>query len=418
MGFTPGLTADEKETMGNATVESIRVIPGKARISRHHARRLTLRLAMLVLAGYSLLGATCGSSRSARLVATVASPVYVTSAPGDPRVFILERAGRIRVIDANGTLLTTPFLDIHSRVTTVGEGGLLGLAFSPQYATDGECYVCYANLAGTSVLSRFLVDPGDPNLANPISEFVLLTAQPSEIYHKGGTIAFSPSDGYLYLGLGDGGNSEMARDPASLLGKILRLDVVSGGPTSAYSIPPTNPFVGPGGVRDEVWASGLRNPFRFSFDRDNGDLWIADVGSNLREEIDYEAAGDPGGRDYGWPSQEASLCNLPSSSFPCDDPANPARFTFPIYEYTHAEGCAISGGVVYRGPSVFLKGKYLFSDFCSQRIWSLVGGQRADLTPSLFPDPTKISGVTAIGEDAVGNAYVVTMLKSSVYLIK
>ena len=312
----------------------------------------------------------------------LAAPVFVTAPAGASRIFIVERAGRIQILQ-NGILFATPFLDIRTRVGTTGEAGLLGLAFPSNFSSSGHFYVFYVDVSGASVLSRFVRSSTDPNRADATSEKKLLSLTPPNIAHKGGTIAFSPLDGYLYLGLGDADEPENARDPNSLFGKLLRLDV-SGGVTSDYAIPSSNPFVGPDGVRDEIWAFGLRNPFRFSFDRATGDLWIGDVGAAAREEIDFEEAGSGGGRDYGWPTQEGTTCHAPDATHPCDDPQSPSRYAFPVYEYPHTDGCSITGGVVSRGTAAFLQGAYVFSDFCSGRIWTLVNGQRADITSSLI----------------------------------
>jgi glucose/arabinose dehydrogenase len=300
------------------------------------------------------------------------------------------------------------------------------MAFAPDYAATGQFYVYYINLAGDSVLSRFLRSTGNPNVAGTTERIVLTVDQPAgRTNHKGGTIAFSPLDGMLYWALGDGGGSNdpdnLAQNPGTLLGKMLRIDV-SGGPTSTYTIPPDNPFVGPDGVLDEIWALGFRNPFRWSFDRELGDLWIGDVGQGTREEVDFEPAGDPGGRNYGWKIHEGSVCHLPQPGMPCEDPSNPDAYTFPIYEYaTHSGGtCAITGGVVHRGSIGFLRGAYLFSDACSNRIWSL-GGQAIglqDLTTVFTPRVGSLSQVVAFGEDGFGETYIVSLGSGQVFRMR
>lgn len=383
--------------------------------SRHRASlRSAVGCAGLLLAAFVMIGPTCQPLLRANVVASgLASPMYVTAPAGDARVFIVERAGTVRIL-ANGSVLAAPFLDISANVGTAGEGGLLSIAFSPDYASDGQLYAFYSNRSNTSVLSRFVRSSTDPNRADATSEFVLLTLQPGATNHKGGTIAFSPVDRYLYIGIGDGGsNSALARDPDSLFGKMLRLDV-SGGAQSAYTIPSTNPFAGPDGVRDEIWSLGFRNPFRWSFDRANGDLWIADVGQNSNEEIDYEPVGT-GGRDYGWPTHEGNACFQPTAAAPCDDPQAPVRYTFPVYQYTHAEGCSITGGSVSRGGAAFLNGAYLFSDLCSGHVWALINGSRVELDAMLGVGT--LGGLVALSEDSSGRIHLVQLNAGTVYRI-
>ncbi|MCI0634418.1 MAG: PQQ-dependent sugar dehydrogenase, partial [Actinobacteria bacterium] len=262
-----------------------------------------------------------GEARSELVASGLVSPLFVAAPDGDARLFVVERAGRLRVVEGGATL-PTPFLDIQSQISTDGEGGLLGLAFAPDYAQSGLFYVYYTNTpAGDSVVARFAVS-ADPNVANPASQTVLLTIdQPAGLTnHKGGTLAFGPDD-FLWFATGDGGGSfdpaERAQDRLSLLGKMLRLDPsplfapdsieVSG---EIYRIPADNPFLSDDETRDEIWALGFRNPYRWSFDRETGDLWIGDVGQGAREEVDFEPAGDPGGRNYGWDVMEGKICNL------------------------------------------------------------------------------------------------------------
>lgn len=395
---------------------------------RRTALRRVLSLATTLLAVHAVMGASCQRTvKSVPVGGTFALPIYATAPIGDARLFVVEQGGMIRIVDANRAQLPTPFLDIHTRVLANGEQGLLGMAFSPNYATNGEFYVYYINLVGDSVLSRFLRSTSNPNLANPSSERVILSIdQPAgRPNHKGGTIAFSPVDGMLYWALGDGGSGNdpdnLAQNPNSLLGKMLRLNV-NGGPTSGYTIPADNPFVGPDGVADEIWALGFRNPFRWSFDRQLGDLWIGDVGQSAREEVDFESADDLGGRNYGWKVQEGSLCNLPQPGLPCESPSSPSRFTFPLYEYnTHDNGnCAITGGLVYRGSVSFLAGSYLFSDSCSSQIWSLGGPAVGlqDLTTVLRPTQGSFAAIVAFGEDAAGEVYIVSYGNGRVFRIQ
>ncbi len=356
-------------------------------------------------------------------------PVFAISPDGDERLFIVERPGRVLVL-VDGAVLPVPFLDISGQVGLGGEGGLLGLAFAPDFATSGLFYVYYTDTSGDSVVSRFAVG-ADPDVADPTEDVILVVDQPFG-NHNGGTIAFG-ADGFLYFSPGDGGSSNdpgnRSQDPQTLLGKMLRLDVgLPPAPGSivrgAYAIPADNPFVGaadPGdAVLDEIWSFGLRNAYRFSFDRLTGDLWIADVGQGAREEVNFEQAGLPGGRNYGWDVMEGTLCNLNDPTPPpapgCFDP----RLTLPIYQYSHNAGnCSITGGFVYRGRKVLgLRGHYVFGDFCSGRIWSLdlSSGGLTDRTAALAPAAGSGFDLVGFGQDGRGELYVV-LLSGSVYRI-
>jgi glucose/arabinose dehydrogenase len=355
---------------------------------------------------------------------TVASglnlPVYVTSLPqsaGD--LYVLEQhAGLIRIV-RNGVVLPRPFLDIHNRVITTGtERGLLGLAFLPDYATNGYFYIDYDDTLGNTVISRFQVT-SDPDSADPGSELALLHITQPYPNHKGGMLAFGPNDGYLYIGMGDGGSGgdpeNRAQNDNELLGKILRIDVNNGQP---YGIPPTNPFVGMPGKRPEIWAKGLRNPWRFSFDRANGNLIIADVGQDLWEEIDFEAASSLGGQNFGWRLMEGMHCYNPSVN--CDT----VGLTMPIYEYGHNIGCAITGGYLYRGGVMpNLDGTYFFADFCANRIWSFRydGANISDFaerTSELAPGPGQsINSISSFGEDSFGELYVVDLNDGEIFRV-
>ena len=329
----------------------------------------------------------------------LSQPVDISHA-GDERLFVVERAGRIRVVEANGTVLTTPFLDIDARVgSNDGEQGLLGLVFHPDYASNGYFYVNYTNNSGDTRISRFQVGSGTPNQANPASELILLAVDQDFANHNGGDLNFGP-DGYLYIGLGDGGSSsdpnEHAQDLGSLLGKMLRLDVNAGSP---YAIPPDNPFTATVGARAEIWALGLRNPWRFSFDRLTGDLYIADVGQDDWEEVDFQAASSPGGENYGWDCYEGN------ASFELAGCGSPSNYIFPIHVYDHNEGCSITGGYVYRGSQYpALGGHYLFADFCSSKLWSLKrDGQGVWQTTSLGDVPLNPS---SFGENVDGELFI------------
>lgn len=339
----------------------------------------------------------------------IPNPTVVTHAgDGSDRLFIVEQQGRIRVID-NGVLLASPFLDILSIVNSSGfEQGLLGLAFHPDYETNGFFYVNYIDSAGDTVVSRFSVSAVDPNVADPASELQLLTVVQPFSNHNGGQIEFGP-DGYLYIGLGDGGSGgdpgDRAQDIALPLGKILRIDVDSTQPPLNYAIPADNPFVGVAGAAEEIWALGLRNPWRFSFDRLTGDLYIGDVGQNLYEEINRAPAASTGGENWGWRCYEASHPYNTAGCGPIGD------YDMPILEYPHGAPsfpCSVTGGYRYRGPMApSLDGAYLFGDYCTGEIWAgiedLPGGSWSTL-PLDFPQNT--SSLRTFGEDEVGNVYV------------
>jgi glucose/arabinose dehydrogenase len=320
-------------------------------------------------------------------------------------MFVLEQGGRIFVLQNGNVLLPDPFLDISSEVGSQGsEQGLLGIAFSPQYARDGFFYVNYTDRAGNTVISRFKVSQ-NPDLADPASEQNLLHVDQPFPNHNGGSVVFGP-DGYLYLGLGDGGS---AGDPQkngqslnTLLGKILRIDVSGAG---GYKIPRDNPFASAGG-RPEIWAYGLRNPWRFSFDRLTGDLYIADVGQDTYEEIDFRPAGSPGGANFGWNFREGAH---PFRGVPPDN----AALIDPVFEYDHTQGCSVTGGYVYRGKDLpGLNGVYLFSDYCSGTIWGLLQAGGAWKSAVLFDSGMH---VTSFGEDQNGEIYLLDQGDGSVH---
>lgn len=374
--------------------------------------------------GFVLLAfvAPAGRGDTALTTVQVASgltrPVFVTAPPGDAhRIFIVEQrsgnVGRVRIVNLDtGVLYATPFLSV-SGVSTGSEQGLLGLAFHPAYAENGYFYVNFTRADGDTVVRRYTVS-ADPDVADPNSaQTVLIVDQPYG-NHNGGWLGFGP-DGYLYVALGDGGDANdpqnRAQNVESLLGKMLRLDVdgddFPADPNANYAIPPTNPFVGVVG-RDEIWAYGLRNPWRNSFDRLTGDLWIADVGQSAREEIDFQPASSPGGENYGWRCMEGTLCTG-LSGCTCNAP----ELIDPIYEYSHALGCSITGGYVYRGTAVCdLRGTYFFADYCAASIWTFryEGGTVTDFrdrTEELDPNgPATINSITSFGEDARGELYV------------
>ena len=346
------------------------------------------------------------------LTQAVSAPVHVTHAPdGSGRLFIVEKGGYIRIFK-NGGLLPTPFLDIHTLVSNDSEQGLLSVTFHPDYAANGTFFVYYTdNIAspGDITLARYQVS-ADPDVADPASaQIVLVVPHPVNANHNGGQLFFGP-DGFLYMGTGDGGGGgdvpNNAQNKDILLGKILRLDIdgsgaVPCGQTTAmpYGIPNSNPFVGQAGC-DEIWAYGVRNPWRFSFDQANGDLLIGDVGQNAWEEVDYQLSSSAGGENYGWHKMEGNHCYNPPNN--CDD----GTLVHPVLEYDHSAGrCSITGGYRYRGTAIpGLNGIYLFADFCGGQIYAGKQDAAGAWTSSLLLD-TAVN-VSSFGEDDTGEVYV------------
>jgi glucose/arabinose dehydrogenase len=323
------------------------------------------------------------------------------------RLFIVQQGGLIRIFDVvGGSLLTIPFLNISSLLSTGGERGLLGMAFDPQYAFNRQFYIFYTNTAGNIVIARYRRNATDPNLADSSSATPILTvAHPNFSNHNGGMLAFGP-DGCLYAGIGDGGDSgdpnNNGQNLSSLLGKLLRLNPDTGGACSNVII---NPFILVGGAQ-QVWSLGLRNPWRFSFDSQTGDLYIGDVGQNVREEIDVAIAPNAGRQvNYGWRLMEGFLCFNPSSN------CNSGVLTLPVLDYPHLNGaCSVTGGYVYRGSvKPDLRGTYFYADFCAGfvRSFRYQNGQPTEQTewPLLSPPG---SFVTSFGEDASGELYLMT----------
>jgi glucose/arabinose dehydrogenase len=339
-------------------------------------------------------------------------PTHITHAgDGSGRLFVVQRDGRIRII-SEGTMLSAPFLDISNRVGTFGsEQGLLGLAFPPDYAIKGYFYVNFTEAgSGSTVVARYRVTK-DHDAADPSSGETLLTVRQPYSNHNGGQLAFGP-DGYLYIGMGDGGSGgdpmNNGQRPDTLLGKLLRIDAETPG-TRPYSIPPGNPFMDMPGYRDEIWAVGLRNPWRFSFDRTTGDLYIADVGQDSYEEIDFQPAAARGGENYGWRIMEGLHCFRPPG---CDG----TGLVLPVAEYDHSDGnCSVTGGMVYRGSEhPALQGIYLYGDFCSGRIWGLRKDGPAWEAALLLETPYYIS---TFGEDEDGGIYLADYKRGDIYLI-
>ncbi len=374
------------------------------------------------------VGSTSGTDLdSVRIASGLSSPVHVAAPSLDPyRLFIVEQPGRIRILDLiNETLLGTPFLDITSDVLSGGERGLLSVAFHPDYENNRRFFVNYTNNAGNTVIARYEAQAGDPDLADPNSDEILLVITQTDSNHNGGQIAFG-SDGYLYVGMGDGGGAgdpdETGQDDTTLLGKMLRLDVdVETAPF--YAVPPTNPNAGAGDPLGLIWAKGLRNPWRFSFDRGTGDLYIGDVGQNQWEEVSYEPAASGGGLNFGWDIFEGDgHCFEPDPAPMCPNP--PTGFTMPVLEYGHGQGCSITGGFVYRGCALpDLAGTYFYSDFCSDfiRTFELIGGvpqNTADRSADVAPGGGfSIASISSYGEDARGELYITDLFGGEVFKI-
>jgi glucose/arabinose dehydrogenase len=326
------------------------------------------------------------------------SPLSLQHA-NDDRLFIVEKGGEIQIIQGDGTVNATPFLDISGIISTNGERGLLGMAFHPDYSNNGYFYVYYTDTNGNTQVSRFSVDSGNPDLADPSSELFLLDYNQPETNHNGGNLAFGP-DGYLYIASGDGGGSgdpnDRGQDLGYLLGKILRIDVDNPSGGNNYGIPSDNPFVGDPNALDEIWAYGLRNPWRFSFDFTDNNIWIADVGQTSREEINRANVGEAG-LNYGWRCYEGTQ---PFNTQGCPQQS---ELTFPLTEYTHAGGnCSITGGYVYRG-SVFsdIPGLYFFADFCS----GLIG--TVDNSGNLVEHGNFSGSWVSFGEDVNKELYII-----------
>ena len=373
-------------------------------------------LALLLVLFLPVLVDAGGTPLSTRRVASgVSRPVLVTAPTADfERLFIVQQQGTIRIYDmTSAQMISTPFLDINPIVgggtSGADERGLLGLAFHPEYASNGYFYVYYTNNSSNTTVARYSVSTNNPNVANPSSAQIVLTQNQPYSNHNGGMIEFSPVDGYLYIGLGDGGS---ANDPQgngqnnnTRLGKILRIDVDGGTP---YSIPADNPFTGPGAPLDEIWATGMRNPWRFSFDRLTGDFYIADVGQYNWEEINIQSVTSTGGENYGWRCMEGNTCTGLSG---CT--CNAASLTDPKQVYNHGSGCSITGGNVYSGCAMpDMQGLYFYGDWCSNQIWSFrwTGSSVTEFTSRTSeldpPGSQSITGIAGFGQDAYGEVYI------------
>jgi hypothetical protein len=377
-----------------------------------------------------------------RVASGLSRPVFVTAPPGDvDRLFIIEKRGIVKILNLpTGVVNATSFMNIDALVgggtSNNSERGLLGFEFHPDYGNNGFFYVNYTNNSGDTVIARYTVS-GDPDIADAASAFVLLTIDQPQANHNGGWIGFGPNDGFLYIATGDGGNycdtgsghtsgTGNAQDITdNLLGKILRIDVdgddFPADPNRNYAIPPDNPFVGTIND-DEIWAYGLRNPWRCGFDRQTGDLYIGDVGQDAREEIDFQPAASTGGENYGWRCMEGDVCSSASGCSPTGCECGSLRLTMPILAYSHSPPpppagyvCSVISGYPHRGCAIpSLAGTYFFADFCSGPVWSfvVVGGMVTDytdrtgeLSPSL--GGFTVNQISSFGEDARGEQYIV-----------
>lgn len=332
------------------------------------------------------------------------APCEITHA-GDSRMFVVEQGGTIKILNVDGLVNETPFLDISSLTNGNGEQGLLGLAFHPDYANNGYLYVNYTNLSGDTVIARYTRSTENAAYADPASALILLTIDQPYSNHNGGCLRFGP-DGFLYIGMGDGGSGGdpqgNGQNTNTLLGKLLRIDVNNG---DTYSIPEGNPFVGIDGA-DEIWAYGLRNPWKFSFDRLSGDLWIADVGQNNIEEINMVGPAQAG-INYGW------RCFEGTETYNSNNCSLVVMYTSPVAEYNHdSGGCSITGGYVYTGNAYpALSGKYVFTDYCSGKIGLTTGSNEITWTEAFN------GNFSTLGEDKDGELYIADIISGTVYKI-
>ena len=372
------------------------------------------------------------------------NPTFFTHAPGDvSRTFIVGKTGQIELLNmTTNTINSNLFLDLSGQLISGGAQGLLGMAFHPDYQSNGYFYLnmSVASQTGNNfdqVIKRYSVS-ADKNIADASSGQEIFRWGVPNFFHSGGWIDFGPNDDYLYIATGDGFEGEVvAQSPTSPLGKILRIDV-NGTNKGNYGIPDDNPFFSPVGdfdpADDETWAIGLRHPWRSSFDRATGDLYIADVGDASREEISFQHANDPGGANYGWWPMEGTLCHDNSQSAgnpPCDDPS----FTAPVYDYVHGDGVfpdftgdSVTGGYVYRGPIVPLQGKYIFGDFISNQFWSLeIDRDTKTMVPESLTNWTNdftiesgnlLHRVASFGEDALGNLYILSHVHKKIFRVR
>jgi glucose/arabinose dehydrogenase len=349
-------------------------------------------------------------------VTGLSNPTDISHA-GDDRLFVVERRGKVRIIDKDGNLLPTPFIDIDDMVSNASgqdERGMLGIAFHPDYANNGYFYLNHTDNDGHTNIARYQVDPTDPNISDPNTRELIIKIEQPTWNHNGGGIKFG-HDGFLYIGMGDGGFSNdpqnHGQNRQSLLGKMLRLDVDNGLP---YSIPADNPFIDDDITLDEIWAIGMRNPWRFSFDKLTGDLWIGDVGQGQLEEVDFEPAGDPGGHNYGWRCYEGTDFTNLSSMANCNE-----NYVDPVFEFPHqgfSGPCSITGGFMYRGTKYTdIMGYYICTDYCSGEFFAITsdgnGGWNGTEVATLN------SGISTFGEDINGELYVATLTSGRIYKV-
>ena len=356
--------------------------------------------AVAVIAALSVPTAALSQIQLVPVVSGLSSPVFVGNADDSlNRLFIVEQAGVIKVLQP-GDSEPTVFLDIRTRILAGGERGLLGLAFHPQYVSNGRFFVFYTRAGdGALVIAEYAASPPSSNTASSAEEVLLTIPHPGFSNHNGGMLAFG-RDGFLYIGVGDGGGANdpnnNAQNVNTLLGKILRIDVNSG---TTYTSPADNPFFGPIDGLDEIFAYGIRNPWRFSFDRETGQLWVGDVGQGAREEVDTPIQS---GGNYGWPYFEGNLCTTKGEN--ANQCALQENYLFPLFDYEHIGGrCSLTGGYVYRGSdSAVATGTYLYGDYCSGEIFA-----RSGSTSSVLLDTTML--ISSFGEDELGEVYVVDL---------
>ncbi len=360
-----------------------------------------------------LAGPTAARIRLRLIASGLSQPVFATSAhDGTGRLFIVEKTGKIRILQ-NGHIRSTPFLNISTEVSRGSEQGLLGLAFHPSFKTNHKLYINFTDRNGDTVVREYRTSSSNPNVVNTATMRRIIKIYQPYANHNGGMLAFGP-DGYLYIGMGDGGSAgdpgNRAQNPDSLLGKLLRININRIASGTQYQNPGTNPYVGIPG-RDEVWEIGLRNPWRFSFDATKGDLWIGDVGQNTYEEVDHAVPGSGRGVNWGWRVMEGSHCYLPATG--CDTSGK----TLPLLDYDHGSGrCAVTGGYVYRGSKVpLLRGGYVFGDFCSGEIWVVPDTATRPAAKVLLLDTSLL--ISSFGQIG-GGELVVVDLHGRVYMIE
>jgi glucose/arabinose dehydrogenase len=349
------------------------------------------------------------------VVSGLDNPLLVTNAgDGSGRLFAVEQTGFIWVIQ-DGALSAEPFLDVSPLLSRdvfrggYSERGLLGLAFHPDYETSGLFFINYTDANGDSVVARYSVSADDPNLADPTSAVTILTQDQPYENHNGGHLAFGP-DGFLYIGFGDGGSQgdpqANGQNLNTWLGKILRIDVNA----DTYTVPDSNPFVGQADAKPEIWAFGVRNPWRFTFDRETGDLYIADVGGDDIEEVNFQPADSAGGENYGWRVWEGNNQRTQE--------ATPGELVYPVATYSHSDGCSISGGYIYRGEALpELQGTYFYGDYCNGRTWTLQRDDAGAWTSAVTTWPPGQFVISSFGEDEAGELYVVDY-KGAIYRLE